>query len=349
MIEGNRSLPNDAICCQAGHRAVLWRRCPFTGAVPMTTATHPSPTCLLLGTSTFAIPVADVLRSTSACSLIGIVTKPDEPAGRRRVLVSPPLATWAREHGVRCWQPDTKQALTALLCELQPDVAVVAAYGKFIPADALAIPRYGFVNLHPSLLPRWRGPSPIAAAIANGDTETGVTLIRLDEQMDHGPILAQERVPLVPTAGRVSVEAELAERGAQLLERTLPGYLTGRIVPHPQDEVQATTCPLLSRDDGRLDWRIPSATLERRVRAYEGWPGTWMPVAGGARLKVLRVTLGGSTPAAPGTIIRDENRFGVATNDGSILILEEVQPEGRQPMYGADFLRGYRGPDRLPP
>lgn len=318
----------------------------------MTTATHPPPataTCLLLGTPTFAIPVADALRSTSACTLIGIVTKPDEPAGRRQVLTPPPLATWARERSVQCWQPKTNQALIALLRERRPDVAVVAAYGKFIPPDALAIPRHGFVNLHPSLLPRWRGPSPIHAAIAAGDTETGVTLILLDAQMDHGPIIAQERTPLSLTAGRMSVERELAERGARLLERTLPEHFAARIVPHPQDEVQATTCPLLSRDDGRLDWRIPSATLERRVRAYEGWPGTWCTLLGDTRLKVFRAALGGPTSAMPGTVIRDGNRFGVACGDGRTLILEEVQPEGRQPMSGADFLRGYRGPDRLPP
>lgn len=305
-------------------------------------------TCLLFGAPAFAIPIAEVLRTAAVCELIGVVTKPDEPAGRRQVLTSPPLATWARERGVQCWQPETKQALTTLLRELRPDVAVVAAYGKLIASEALAIPRLGFVNLHPSLLPRWRGPSPVQAAIAAGDTETGISVMLLDAQMDHGPIIEQERIPLSPTATRASIERDCSERGARLLERILPDYLAQRIVPQPQDETQATTCPLLSRDDGHLDWREPAVILERMVRAYEGWPGTWCTVDGGRRLKVLRSTLERSTSVAPGTIIREADRFSVACGDGKTLILEEVQPEGRAPMSGGDFLRGYHGPNHLP-
>ncbi|MBI4142261.1 methionyl-tRNA formyltransferase [Candidatus Uhrbacteria bacterium] len=303
---------------------------------------------LLFGTPTFALPVAETLQRTSACTLIGVVTKPDEPVGRQRVLTAPPLATWARECGARCWQPKTKVELTALLRELQPDVAVIAAYGRFIPPEALTISRFGFVNIHPSLLPRWRGPSPVQAAIAAGDAETGVTCILLDREMDHGPIIGQERIPIAPTRGRVALERELAERGAQLLERILPEYLAGRMTPRPQDDAQATTCPLLARDDGRLDWREPTIVLERRIRAYEGWPGTWCADDGGRRLKVLRATIGGPTSAAPGTIVREVGQFGVACGDDRTLILEIVQTEGRAPVPGGDFLRGYRGSDHLP-
>lgn len=303
-------------------------------------------TCVLLGTPEFAIPTAEVLRRTSACNLLGVITKPNEPAGRGKALTPPPLAMWAKERAVQCWQPETKEALTALLRELSPDVAIVAAYGKIIPPEALAIPRFGFVNLHPSLLPKYRGPSPISAAIANGDTETGVTLMLLDAEVDHGPILAQERVPLSPTETRSSLERELAELGARLLARTLPDHFAGHITLQPQDDAQATTTPLLSREHGRIDWRESAAVIERKVRAYEGWPGTWTTVSvsppPGKRLKVLSASVGGLTDAAPGTIIHRGDAFAVACGDHRLLTLTAVQPEGKPAMDGAAFRLGHR-------
>ncbi|MBI4142478.1 methionyl-tRNA formyltransferase [Candidatus Uhrbacteria bacterium] len=300
--------------------------------------------CLLLGTSSFAIPTADVLLRSTVCTLVGVISKPDEPVGRAQTMTTPPLAVWAKTHDVRCWQPDTKGALAELLRDLQPDAVVVVAYGKIIPPDALTIPRFGYVNLHPSLLPTYRGPSPIHAAIANGDAETGVTLILLDADIDHGPVLAQERVPIATTATRIALERELAERGANLLERTLSEYLAGRSVPQEQDHERATTTPLLTRAHGRLDWQRPAVELERLVRAYEGWPGTWFTLPDGKRLKVLAATLGGPTRAPFGTIVRDDGHFRIACGDGTMLELADVQPEGGALMDGATFLRGYRGP-----
>ena len=342
--------------------------------------------CILLGTSAFAIPTAEVLARTSApapyrtsaaassgtrrgetdrntkhtdkrsahvgsgagCTLLGVITKPDESAGRYRALATPPLAAWAKEHDVQCWQPDTKVALTALLHELTPDVAVVAAYGKIISPEALTIPHLGFVNIHPSLLPKYRGPSPIHAAIANGDAETGVTLMLLDAEVDHGPIITQERIPLFPTATRSALERELAQRGAALLERVLPEYIAGRIAPQPQDHERATTTPLLSRAHGRIDWREPAEVIERKVRAYVGWPGAWCALPDGKRLKILRASLGDSTDAAPRAITPHGDAFTVACGDHRALVLDDVQPEGGSAMSGAEFLRGYRGPRALP-
>lgn len=322
--------------------------------------------CVLLGTSTFALPTAEVLMRSSACDSLGTITKPDEPIGRGRIKTPPPLAVWAKMRGARFWQPETKGALTALLRELKPDVVIVVAYGKIIPPEALAIPRLGFVNLHPSLLPKYRGPSPIQSVIANGDTETGVTLILLDAKVDHGPIIAQERVPLSPTATRSALERELAMRGAALLERTLPEYLLGRITPQPQDDTQATTTPLLTREHGRIDWNEPAAMIERKVRAYEGWPGTWTTVSvspplsegerrvvrvqkrrgsargWGMRLKVLSASVGDSTNAVPGAIARSHSRLDVACGDGSLLTLLTVQPEGKPAMDGGAFLLGHQ-------
>lgn len=298
-------------------------------------------TCALLGTPSFAIPAAEILTGTSTCTLLGIITKPDEPVGRSHAMTPPPLAMWAREHGIRLLQPDTKDELTALLTELRPDVAVVVAYGKIIPSAALAIPKFGFVNIHPSLLPKYRGPSPVHAAIANGDAETGVTLMLLDAEVDHGPLLAQERVEIPPAVTRSELDAFLAERGAQLLARTLPKYLAGRTAPQPQDHARATMTPLLTREHGKIDWSEPAAVIERKVRAYEGWPGTWFVLPNGKRLKVLSASVGAAHPGIPGTLVRDDV-MGVACGDGRLLVFNRVQPEGGAPMDGVAFMRGYR-------
>lgn len=298
-------------------------------------------TCLLFGTSVFALPTAEALRTTSACELLGVTTQSDAPAGRGRRPAAPPIKVWAESHGMRVWQPETQSELTVLLRELQPDIGVVAAYGRILPPTALGIPKFGFVNIHPSLLPRWRGPSPVAAAIAAGETETGVTIIQLDAEMDHGPILAQERVSLSPTATRSAVERALAHRGAALLARVLPDYLAGRMISTPQDHAQATTTPLLSREHGRIDWQEPAAVIERKVRAYEGWPGTWCTLPSGKRLKILRAEMGGLTPESPGNIAPSQDHLDVACGDHTLLSLVTVQPAGKPSMDGAAFRRGH--------
>ncbi|MBI4449594.1 methionyl-tRNA formyltransferase, partial [Candidatus Uhrbacteria bacterium] len=202
--------------------------------------------------------------------------------------------------------------------------------------------KFGFVNLHPSLLPKYRGPSPVQAAIANGDAETGVTLILLDEQMDHGPILAQERMSIPPTATRSQLDHDLAELGARLLERTLPHYLAGTVTPRPQDDSSATITPLLSRDHGRIDWHEPAEMIERRIRAYEDWPGTWCEISDGRRLKILRAALNGPTAESPGTIAPSSDHLDVSCGDGRRLTLLTVQPEGKPAMDGKAFRIGHQ-------
>ncbi|MDO8621701.1 MAG: methionyl-tRNA formyltransferase [bacterium] len=322
--------------------------------------------CVLLGTSTLAIPTAEALLKlfppfpmgggARGGGLVGIITKPTEPAGRKHAPTPPPVAVWAAEHGVPLHQPSTKSELTTTLRALQPDAAIVIAYGQMIPGDALTIPRFGFVNIHPSLLPKYRGPSPVQAAIANGDSETGVTLILLDAQMDHGPILAQERMSISPTATRSQLDRELAELGARLLERTLPNYLAGTVAPRPQDDSTATTTPLLSRDHGRIDWHDSAAAIARKVRAYEDWPGTWAmfpspshspsedgeKVVVGRRLKILAAAVGGTTSESSGTIALSPDNLNVACGDGRLLTLLTVQPEGKPAMDGKAFRIGHQ-------
>ncbi|MDO8463303.1 MAG: methionyl-tRNA formyltransferase [bacterium] len=294
----------------------------------------PRKTCLFLGTSDFSLPSLEMLAGGGVCELLGVVTQSDKPAGRGHRETAPPVARWAREHGLRVWQPETKGALTEIIRELAPDVVVVVAYGRLIASDALDIPPHGYVNLHPSLLPRWRGPSPIVAAIAAGDRETGVTVMRIDAQMDHGPILAQEATPLPADATRSQMEERLAKQGAKLLLSSLTAYLNGTLTPVPQDDARATTCPLLSREDGHINWSESATVIERKVRAYEGWPGTWVTEPSDKRLKVLATHV--ATSASPGTL-------SVICGDGQVLILDRVQPEGKPPMRGDDFLRGRGG------
>jgi len=298
--------------------------------------------CVLLGTSTLALPTAEALLRGTACRLTAVITKPTEFAGRKHVPAPPPVAVWATEHRVPLHQPQTKDELTVALHGLQPDIAVVIAYGKMIPKDALSIPRFGCVNLHPSLLPHYRGPSPVQVAVANGDAETGVTLILLDEQMDHGPILAQERLRISPTVTRSRLDDELAALGASLLERILPDYLSGRIVPQPQDHTRATITPLLSRDHGRINWHDPAMVIERKIRAYEGWPGSWCGLPNGKRLKVLHAVTGGPTSESPGTILPSPDGLDVACGSRQLLTLLTVQPEGRSVMDGRSFRVGHR-------
>lgn len=315
---------------------------------------------VLFGTSSFAVPTARHLTANTSWTLIGVVTQPDARSGRGRQPSPPPLAAWARENEVPLYQPTSKNEIHALVQRVQPDLAITAAYGRIIPADAIAIPRFGFLNIHPSLLPRWRGASPIQAAIAAGDTETGVTIFRIDSGVDTGPIIAQERTPLLPDATHTTLEASLAELSVQLLTRVLPEFLAGRVTPQPQDDTNAKTCPLLTREDGKIDWHEPAQVIERKVRAYEGWPGTWSIFSPanlegeikrgwhGKRLKILAALIGDETSSEPSTILRTPHgRPAVACGDRRTLILTRVQPEGKPPMNGEEFLRGYRGEMRF--
>ncbi|MBI4433852.1 methionyl-tRNA formyltransferase [Candidatus Uhrbacteria bacterium] len=299
------------------------------------------PTCVLLGTPAFAIPTADMLVRTPCVTFLGVITKPDEPVGRTQEHTPPPLKRWAATRGCSVWQPETKAVLTSLLQELHPDCMIVVAYGKIILSEALAVPRWGAINLHPSLLPKYRGPSPVHAAIAHGDQETGVTVMLLDAEIDHGPLLAQERVPIPDGVSRTVLEELLAERGAALLERILPEYFSGHIVPHEQNHADATFTSLLVRADGKLDWSQPAHVLARLVRAYEGWPGTWCLLPDGRRLKVLGAHTGDSEKGSPGMLAASaDDRIAVICGDQQTLVLTEVQPEGRGAMTGPEFRRG---------
>lgn len=303
---------------------------------------------VFLGTSEFAVPALEALVK-AGYEIVAVVTQPDMPVGRGLKMEAPAVKVKADEFGLRVLQPPTLRLSLGLtqglaLGELHADVGVCVAYGKIIPKEVLELFPHGILNIHPSLLPKYRGPSPIQTAICNGEMETGVTIMLLDAEMDHGPILTQKAIPLDHKILFTIVHNILAQKGAQLLLEVLPKWLTGEITPRAQDHARATFTKMLEREDGRIDWHKPAEQIERMVRAYDRWPGTWTTY-NGKRLKVFRSSLlhaatGCASNPAPGYVWKTETgHIAVNCNPGAI-ILEKIQREGKKAITGADFLHG---------
>jgi methionyl-tRNA formyltransferase len=295
---------------------------------------------VFMGSPEFATPTLREL--AKYYSIVGVVTQPDRPAGRGRTLTPPPVKVLAQELGIDIIQPERlrESAAQEKLQAWAPDLIVVTAFGQILRKSVLQLPRLGCINVHASYLPRWRGAAPIQAAILHGDHSTGSTIMLMDAGIDTGPILAQEPIDIQPDDTAGSLGARLAEAGAQLLISVLPGYLEGRIQPRSQDESQATYAPMLSKEEGLLDFTQSAEALERRVRAFNPWPGAYLPWQGGF-LKVHRAHVEPDSNASPGQRLVSAGLPAVAANPGC-LVLEEVQPPGKKAMHGRDFLRGAR-------
>ena len=293
-----------------------------------------------MGTPDFAVPVLSRLIDEGH-DIVAVYSQPDRPSGRGRKLVPTPTKRFAEERGIEVRQPDSlrSDAECAGLASLSPEVIVVAAYGLFLPAEVLEIPPLGCLNLHPSLLPRYRGPSPVVSAILNGDADTGVTIMKLDEGMDSGALMAQERVPIAERETGPELTRRLFELGADLLVDTLPGWASGSVQASPQDESQATFTTLVKKEDGEIDWTDDAEWLARKVRAYEPWPGTFTRWDG-KLLKILDAKCAeGAT--SPGHVVGlDDGGIGIGTGDG-LLVVNKLQNEGRRPSNAQDFVRGY--------
>ena len=296
---------------------------------------------VFMGSPEFAVPSLRLLAS-GPYPVVGVVTQPDRPAGRGRALSPPPVKSLALELGLPVIQPErlNDPAAMAQLQDWNPDLIVVAAYGQILRRAVLDLPQWGCLNVHASLLPRWRGAAPIQAAILDGDAQAGVTIMRMDTGVDTGPLLSQRLTPIHPDETAGSLGARLAELGAGLLLDTLPGYLNGEIQPRPQDDSQVTYAPMLRKEDGRLDFNQPAEYLSRRVRAFNPWPGaftTWR----GQPLKILRAhaVKAGPMPAGRRTSLDD---LPAISANPRLLVLDEVQPAGKRAMPGDVFLRGAR-------
>lgn len=296
-----------------------------------------------LGTPDFAVIPLEGLARDPRYELVGVVTQPDRPVGRSGALQAPPVKQAALRLGLPVLQPETLRdpAAAAALAALRPDVGVVAAYGEILRRHVLAIPPLGYLNIHPSLLPRWRGPTPVTGAILAGDAETGVSVMRLNSKMDSGPLLAQHRLPLAADARGGTLTEELFQIGAALLLDVLAPYAAGTLTPRPQDETQATYTHMLTRADGQIDWAAPATLIERMIRAYDPWP-TAFTLWHGQPLKITDARVfPWSGDALPGTLLPERSAARIATGAGALELLT-VQPAGKRPMPASDWRRGLR-------
>jgi methionyl-tRNA formyltransferase len=297
------------------------------------------------GTPSFAVPTLKLaLRAGYEVPLV--LTQPDRPVGRSQSLTAPPVKMTAMEAGIRVVQPEKIRNNAELRAELEairPDAILVVAYGRIIPKWMLDLPRLGNLNLHGSLLPKYRGAAPIQWAIANGEGSTGATTMRLDEGLDTGDILLQREMALAPSMTAVDVFPLLAEMGADLMMETLRGLDAGTIHARKQDESRATLAPILTRDDGRMDFSQPAMTLYNRWRGFQPWPGAWTTLSG-KKLSVHRMLpteVHGGRSRLPGDLLVEQGTMFAACADGTWLEFVEVQPEGKRKMTAGEFLRGH--------
>jgi len=291
---------------------------------------------VFLGSPAFALPSLEALHGAEFD--IGlVVTQPDRPAGRGQKPTPPPVAAYAREHDLPLWQTSTLRGseAEARLRKVNADAMALAAFSAMVPPNILALAPDGILNVHPSVLPRWRGAAPIQAALRAGDRGTGVSIIRLVEALDAGPILLQELVPIAPEDDYVTLEPRLAAIGARLLLRAL----RERPTPAPQDDAEATFCQRIERDDARINWSYPAEQIWNLVRAYRGWPGAFTSFDG-RQLKVLRAWPAEGESGEPGSVQIALGVPMVAAGD-KWLRLDEVQLEGRRAISGAELVRGY--------
>ena len=294
---------------------------------------------VFMGSPDFAVPA---LRALAAqYSITGVVTQPDRPAGRGMTLTPPPVKAAALEMGLPVIQPEKLRQPEAF-AQLQvwnPDLIVVAAFGQLLRPNVLDLPQYGCINIHASLLPRWRGAAPIQAALLAGDAEAGVTIMKMDAGLDTGPMLSQRAIPIEKDETGGSLFEKLSQLGGELLLETLPDYISGKLTPVPQPEAGVTLVGMIKKEDGLLDFSRPAVELERRIRAFSPWPGTYMPW-NNASLKIHRAHLKPGR-AEPWKLAVLEGLPAVGTADGWI-VFDELQPAGKGKMPGKAFLAGGR-------
>lgn len=303
---------------------------------------------LFFGTPEFAVPTLAALVRAGRAPL-RVVSQPARPVGRGHRPQDPPVAAWARGRGLPVSQPERVRSPDFLdeVAALAPDVAVVVAFGQIFPRTLLDLPRHGCVNLHASLLPRWRGAAPIQAAIAAGDARTGVTTMLMEEGLDAGPILLQEATEIGPEETAGGLSRRLAEMGGSLMVRTLEGLERRDLEPRPQPSAGVTYAPRLTRDSGRVDWSLSAREIAARLRAYTPWPGLQAELRGEPVKIVAAEPLSGEDrgngEAAPGLILGlRAGRLAVACGGGTLLGLAELQRPGKRALPAADFVNGER-------
>lgn len=271
---------------------------------------------VFFGSDEFSLPIYHALRD-SGLNVISVITETAKPSGRGQILKQPPIAELAQKHQIAVFQPETKDDITHIVKQLQPDLIVLASYGKILPLETLEIPPYGCLNVHPSLLPKYRGATPLQSAILAGDKTTGVTLMKMSPSVDAGELVAQVEVPITLDETTTSLKQKTAEIGAKLLVKVLPPFVLGIAPTHIQDEQAVTRTKKLSKEDGEINWDQNCLLIDRQIRALNPWPGTYTWLSG-KRLKILE-----------------------AYCSRHKLILKTVQLEGKKPAKWSDFIRGH--------
>lgn len=293
---------------------------------------------VFMGSPDFAVPVLESL--SEKYRIVGVVTQPDRPAGRGRKLHAPPVKEVAKSMGFPIIQPQSLRDREARkqLEDWAPDVIIVTAFGQILKQDILDLPKFGCVNIHASLLPRWRGASPIQAAILAGDARTGVTIMQMEAGLDSGPIIAQRDVPIRPNTTGGELSDQLAHLGARTLLEVLPSYFNQMISPLPQDESIVTYAQRISKSEGALDLNLPAYQLVRKILAFNPWPGAFYNLDGKI-LKIHHAHAHDTYQCDLGAHYIVNNMPALGTSEG-LLVLDEVQPEGKRIMLGNAFLNG---------
>jgi methionyl-tRNA formyltransferase len=309
------------------------------------------------GTPQFAVPTLKRLLANPEFEVLGVITQPDRPRGRGQEVSFSPVKQVALAAHLPVYQPEKIRApeIQELLKKLSSDFIVIIAYGQIIPARLLSIPRYGWINLHASLLPKYRGAAPINWAIANGETRTGLTTMRIDAGMDTGNILLQREMEIGATETAPELAARMSEAGAPLIEETLRDLAAGTIIPRPQNHAEATLAPMLKKEDGRIDWNRPAHEIYNRMRGFAPWPGAytsfrgqtchvWAEPVSKEVVNNLLLDRGGSAARthAPGTLLAGKNALHVVCGGTTILHIQSVKLEGRKQVSASEFAMGAR-------
>lgn len=306
------------------------------------------PKIIFWGTPEFANVILRALLD-SGINIEAAVTAPDKPKGRSKQPVPSPVKVTAQRHGIKLFQPQSLKDphFAAELAAASPDLMVIAAYGKIVPQSLIDIPELGVINVHPSLLPKYRGASPVVTALLNGETVTGVTLILLDKEVDHGPILAQKSYPVSLEDTQESLHTKLADLSGQMLVETLPMYWQGLIKPHDQDHNQATFTKVIDKDNGKINWHDDAEKIARQVRAYYGWPSSWSIIQSspvkqllGKKIYIHRAAPVTSAGLGPGEMQCDGEKIYIGTGKGGLEVYE-LQLESRNKISANQFVRGY--------
>jgi methionyl-tRNA formyltransferase len=306
---------------------------------------------VFIGTGEIGVPTLHALQNSAEFNLVGVITQPDKPVGRDQTITPPVIKAALDGTKVSILQPariKDRQSIEEIRA-LQPDAIVVMAYGQILPRQVLEIPRVACLNLHASLLPRWRGAAPIQAAIAAGDRETGITVIYMDEGLDTGDILLQRKIDISPEETGGSLHDRLAELAPEALLESLRSLSGGKMPRLPQENALATSAPKLHRENGRIDWKEPAEVIERKIRAYNPWPGAFTIIAAKAdkvrNLKIFSASILDLSGEA-GEMLQADKELVIAAGKRA-LSLEDVQLEGKRRMRAAELLRGFSGPLRI--